>query len=149
MHIGSSSSILAFILFDFSLKPLVSTTSMGDTHKEIILSFILAVCRIPSALCMCARNESCHYPDTMPLGAPVRDFKTKDIYPLSCVAACTSSDGCVGVTFDPRDGMCRLYEYSAPFEPTQAPGVSLWLFQAAGVSCVKVCHMVFCQKVFR
>ena len=97
----------------------------------------------PSTLGMCAKHESCHYPDTVPLGVPVRDFKIKNIYPLSCMAACTSSNGCVGVTFDPRDGMCRLYGYSAPFELTQAPGVSLWLFEASGVPCVKVCWRMF------
>ena len=72
------------------------------------------------------------------MGAPFLGVRKQDIYPMSCVATCMSIDVCVGVTFDPRDDVCQLYDESASFGITQDPDVSLWLFQAQGVPCLKV-----------
>ena len=72
------------------------------------------------------------------MGAPFLGVRKQDIYPKSCVATCMSIDGCVGVTFDPRDDVCQLYDESVSHGITQGADVSLWLFQAQGVPCLKV-----------
>ena len=87
---------------------------------------------------LCVKRDSCHYPDMNPLAAPFLDIKRQDIHPRSCAAQCNLTAGCVGVTFNPLDDMCHLYERNISFGITQDPNIILWLFQATGVPCVQV-----------
>ena len=99
----------------------------------------LVVFLVPGALAPeCWERDACHYPDTKLLGVPFLDIAKNDISPVTCVNVCSLTDGCVGATLDPLEGICHLYGESVDFELAQEPGVNLWLFQAAGVPCIRV-----------
>ena len=125
-------------LFDIQTKLGVLICSVARSHLEDMSGFLL-VFLWPCVLAFsCYKEDSCYYPDTKLLGLPFLGVRKQNIYPRSCVATCMSTDGCVGVTFDPRDDMCQFYTESASFGLAQGPGVDLWLFQAPGVPCLRV-----------
>ena len=136
---------------------MISTLSNRDVVKDltatglIIVSLVLhcigreqmlgfaVVFLAPCALAyVCGKRDTCHYPDTKLLGVPFLDISTRDIHPQSCITVCLFTDGCIGATRDPLKEMCHLYDESISFGMTEDPGVHLWLFQAAGVPCIKV-----------
>ena len=112
---------------------------MGEwVYFSEMLNYLIT-CLVPCALASeCWKNDLCYYPDTKPIGVPFLDIPRKDARLPSCPAACLSNDGCVAATVEPLEEICHLYEESASFEMAQAPGVNVWLSQAAGVPCIKV-----------
>ena len=103
-----------------------------------MLGFVFAFV-VPLAMAsVCWKSDSCYYPDTKPLGVPFLEISTKDISPMSCVRVCSLTEDCVGVTLDPLEGMCRLYGEISSFGITTDLGTGTWLFQAAGVPCIRV-----------
>ena len=127
------------ISFHSNISYYIPSCSVPHTYEWVMLVFVVLLSLVPCSLAsVCAMNDSCRYPDTKPLGVPVTDITKRDIYPMSCALACMVADDCVGVTLDAQEEICHLYDGSAPFELTQDTGTTLWLFQAAGVPCVKV-----------
>ena len=115
----------------------------------MILCFMV-VFLVPCALASaCWKKDSCHYPDTNPLGVPFLDISTTDIFPMSCVRVCSLTDGCVSVTLDPVKAVCHLYGETASFGLTKVVGKSLWLFQAAGTPCIRVRYEWQCTALLK
>ena len=89
----------------------------------------------------CVKRDACEYVDTRPQGVPSMTSSMRDIYPRSCDAVCSLTDGCVAVTLDPSGTMCYFFNESDDLRITQDPGATLVLFQAQGVPCIEVSWM--------
>ena len=130
--------IISSVLFILgSTVCLQNKNCIAYSYREIMMGLfvlLLLPCELPP---LCSKRDSCYYPDTKPRDVPFLDIIKQDIYPRSCAAMCMLNYCCVGVTYDPLDETCHLYKQSASFGIKQAPGVSLWLFQAPGVPCFK------------
>ena len=113
----------------------------------IIVVFFVVCAQAPEC-----RNatDSCLHPDTTLLGVPFLDIPAKDIYPRSCLAACWFTNDCMGVTLDPLKILCHLYAENGSFGISQDLGTCLWLFQAAGVPCVRVSWIIWssCMVIY-
>ena len=133
-----------------SINTLISVKSFSHTltlqyavmRALGFMMVFLVPCRVAS---QCEKKDTCHYPDTKPLDAPFRDILTKDIFPMTCARVCSLTDGCIGVTLDPLEGKCHLYEESVSFGLTQELTTNLWLYQPVGVPCIRVSKM----KIYR
>ena len=101
---------------------------------HLVVSFLMP-CVMATA---CVKRSACEYVDARPQGVPSMTSSTRDIYPRSCDAACSLTDGCVAVTLDPSGTMCYFFNESDDLGIIQDPGATLVLFQAQGVPCIEV-----------
>ena len=104
---------------------------------HLVVSFLMP-CVMATA---CVKKDACEYVKTRPQGVPSMTISMRDIYPRSCDAVCSLTDGCVAVTLDPSGTMCYFFNESDDLGITQDPGATLVLFQAQGVPCIEVSWM--------
>ena len=115
--------------------------SMDRNNRKMLVLTIFLMAPYVAAL-LCKEKKLCLNSNTKLLGVPFLDILVKDLYLRSCAAICMFTTSCVGVTFEPGDGMCHLYDENASLGITAYPYIKLGLLQATGVPCIRVCRGV-------
>ena len=134
---------LSIHVYDFPDSTYLGVMYVDTQHPNdgdmlhLVVSFLMP-CVMATA---CVKKDACEYVKTRPQGVPSMTISMRDIYPRSCDAVCSLTDGCVAVTLDPSGTMCYFFNESDDLGITQDPGATLVLFQAQGVPCIEVSWM--------